>query len=171
MFDDKIKYKGSSLRIISREIEGESYELVRGAYEAVIAITDKTVSNLLLVKRFSAVSISEEWMLPGGALIKNGDHMRGVVERAAKELGFNINTNEMNVLAFYYPSINYDTCKHAIFTIRVSEEDKKNNKLVEEKARWFTLSDVDRMVSESEILDTKIVLAYHKLLQLRDRAI
>lgn len=163
MKNDKSIYKGNT-SIISREIDGENYELAVGHYEAAVAVVNTSFSHVLLTRVFSPTSNSEEWVLPNGALLKDSDSMRSVAVTAAAQAGVEIDSNKMNTLVYYYPCINYDICKHVVYIIEVPDSEIKNL-LKAGDSKWFSFTEIEEMLNESSyLMDGRTILAIYKLL-------
>lgn len=161
MVKDKVIYDGA-IRVVRREVQGVSYELSRGLYEASIAILNRELDHLVLINEYCAASDSHEWLVPTKALTQEGS-MRGCAIAAAQEAGVVIGSDDFDTLIYYYPCINYDLCKHVIFYTKTLLFEKEN--VLSNKAKWFSFMEIKNMIKKGEIVDGKTMFVYYKLLE------
>ena len=120
--------------------------------------------KILLVRQFRYAFNKEIWEIPAGKLENGEEPSSTAIRELEEECGYK--ASEVELLFTVYPTPGYDTEIIYIFkayNLRKTQTNFDEGEDIE--SRWFTFSEVKKMIEDGEINDGKTLIALLSVLK------
>lgn len=168
---DKLIYDGW-LKLYERKVNGRRYEIIKN-YDAVAAIIINEREEILLVKQFRPAYMDYTLEIPAGCLDIEGEEKETcLIRELREETGFVIPKGKIQKVMSYRPIMGFSNSilhlyKVHIDTREIERFELNDNDVIE--ICWMPFDEFGEKIEAEEIMDSKTVMSYLYLKQLRIR--
>jgi ADP-ribose pyrophosphatase len=160
-------YKGKILNLRNDEVvfpngtKSQREIVEHNGGSCILCVED---DKILLVRQFRYALNKEIWEIPAGKLEKGEEPSLTAVRELEEECGYR--AGEVKLLFTVYPTPGYDT--ETIYIYRAYNLKKTQTNFDEGEdieSRWFSFSEVKKMIDDGEINDGKTLIALLSVLK------
>lgn len=172
IISSKKGFEGDWIHINLDKIElpdktGILFEAIHYCRNGVGVVAENKNHEIMLVKNYRYISDIYSWEVPAGTIPPGKNPEETIIEELKEEAGCIVSASQLKYLGNHYASIGSSDqifyCFHATDVEQTISELDKNEIL---DARWFTKSEIKKMIEDGEIKDgfTLVLLLRYLLL-------
>jgi len=168
--DSKYGFKGNWIDLKVEQIilpDGKNIEFEALNYHraGVGVVAENEKGEIILVKSYRYINDVTTWEVPAGTVPPEQSHRDCIVQELKEEAGATVKDEDLHYIGSYYPSIGSSNqifyCYHAKNVKQVTS-DLDTNEILD--AKWFTKTEIKKMILENEIRDGFALLILMKCL-------
>jgi ADP-ribose pyrophosphatase len=170
VIDSKHGFKGNWIDLKLEQIilpDGKQIEFEALNYHragvGIVAENDK--GEIVLVKSYRYINDVTAWEVPAGTVSPEQSHKDCIIDELREEAGSAVDEKDLKYIGSFYPSIGSSNqlfhCYYAKNVRQVTEDFDKNEIL---DVKWFTKTEIKKMILDGEIKDGFALLILMKVL-------